>query len=201
MQLYYSPASPFARKVRVVLLETGLMAGAELVKVSPMAEDGPAVMGNPLSKIPALRLEDGSSLFDSPVICDYLQDLAGARAMAPDEAGNRLRTALAQALGDGLMDAAVAMVLEHRRPETEQSPSWLARWRGVIDRAVLAMQADVAKGFTGFGLGAMTYACALGYLDFRRPEIDWRTPAPDLSKWFAQMETRASLAATRPDLE
>jgi glutathione S-transferase len=191
MKLFYSSTSPYARKVRVLALELGLGDGLELIEASPLSNPPALLAANPLGKIPALVRDDGSVLFDSPVICEFLA--AGNEAVLPSDGEARWTVLRLQALADGLMDAAFSRTMELRRPETERSPSWIARWSEGIVRAVAQ-----ARPGDGFGLGEIALATALGYLDFRCEDLQWRSHAPELSDWYARHLARPSLAKTAP---
>jgi glutathione S-transferase len=163
------------------------------------AEEAAAVRQvNPLGKIPALVLDTGEALYDSPVICEYLDSLgSGPRLLAAD--GPRRWTALRrQALGDGVADAAFNIVMEHRRPEAQRSTEWLDRWTQAIHGAADALEAELAAGPLDTDLGAIAIAAAFGYLDFRLPQIDWRAGRPQLTAAFADLATRPSFIATAP---
>ncbi|WP_291075129.1 glutathione S-transferase N-terminal domain-containing protein [Hyphomonas sp.] len=198
MKLHYSATSPYARKVRVLIIEQGLQAAVELVRADPMAENAASKIGNPLSKVPSLELEDGTHLFDSPVICEYLDHMAGGDPLLPVEGARRWAVLKAQALGDGILDAALSLVMESRRPDAQQSKFWQARWISAIHRGVDDIANDVRADDAVFDLGRISYACALGYLDFRLPDLDWRAPHPGLADWFSDMSGRESFALTAP---
>ena len=192
MKLYYSATSPYARKVRVLIIEHGLQEAVELVRADPMAENAASKIGNPLSKVPALEMDDGAHLFDSPVICEYLDHQAAGEPLLAREGASRWAVLTAQALGDGILDAALSLVMESRRPETERSAYWQDRWTAAIHRGVDQIAEDVASDREAFDLGRIAYACALGYLDFRLPDLDWRGPHPNLLAWFEDMSARES---------
>ncbi|MEQ3649963.1 glutathione S-transferase N-terminal domain-containing protein [Hyphomonas sp.] len=198
MKLYYSATSPYARKVRVLIIEHGLQDAVSLERSDPMAENAATRIGNPLSKIPALELEDGTHLFDSPVICEYLDHEAAGEALLPKDGEHRWAVLRAQALGDGILDAALSLVMESRRPETERSAFWQDRWTAAIHRGVDEIAGDVASDRKAFDLGRVTYACALGYLDFRLPDLDWRGPHPNLVTWYDEISGRESFVLTTP---
>lgn len=197
MKLFYSPTSPYARKVRIVALERGLDGAIEMIAATPF-ENPVVAAANPLSKIPALVLADGTALYDSPVICEYLDSLGSTPRLIPPSGDARWATLRLQALGDGVLDAAFSTVMEMRRPETERSDEWLHRWHAGILRAVLAAAGEPATSATDQNLGQITLACALGYLDFRLPGIDWRAAAPGLVPWFDAWREKPSFAATIP---
>jgi len=192
MKLYYSPTSPFARKVRLAAAVLDLPL--ELAPVNPL-EDPPSLLAvNPLAKVPALELDDGGTLFDSAVIVQVLDDMAGHRLMAPmgPERWDALR---GEALADGIMEAAVAATMEGRRPDGERSQSWLDRHVRAIDRG-LAEAATAPPPWPR--LPALALACALEYLDLRHPGLDWRARQPALADWHARLADQPLLKDTRP---
>jgi len=191
MQLFYSATSPYARKVRVLAIELGVDKTLELIEASPLSNPPALLAANPLGKIPALVRDDGSVLFDSPVICEYLA--AGNEAILPSAGEARWQVLRLQALADGLMDAAFSRTMELRRPEAERSPSWIARWSEGMVRIVATAQPG-----EGFGLGEIALTVALGYLDFRCGDLNWRDHAPALADWYAAQEKRPSVATTAP---
>jgi glutathione S-transferase len=200
MRLHYSPTSPFARKVMVVLHETGLLAGVDLVAAAgtPIAPGTMPVTRNPLGKIPVLERDDGPALYDSRVICRYLDDLAGGRLYP---AKPRLwETLTLEATGDGMMEAAILMIYEDRsRPEERRFADWVeAQWTK-IDRSLDAIEARWMAHLAGpLDAGQIATACALGYLDLRLAARDWRGGRPALTAWEARVAARPSMQATRP---
>lgn len=199
MDLYYSPASPFARKVRVVLHETGQEDAVRLRASSqtPLAADPANVTLNPLGKIPTLARPDGPALYDSRVICRYLDARAGAR-LYPE--GRIWEVLTLEALADGLTDAALLMVYEDRvRPESARSPDYVeAQWAKVL-RALDALEGRWMSHLSGpLDMGQIAAGCALGYLDLRHAGRDWRGPRPALARWFERFDARPAMAATRP---
>jgi glutathione S-transferase len=198
MQLFFSPGSPFARKVRVLVRERGLLGHVQETALSPHDDAPELLRTNPLGKVPALHTPE-LLLFDSQVICEYLDTLEGPGAaprFVPPSGPERIAALRGQALGDGLMDAAVASVLELRRPRPMQSPHWLRRWRQVVERAVDAL-AD-ARPPARFDIAAVSIACGLAYLDFRFADIAWRDAHPSLAAWLDEVSMRDSMRATRP---
>lgn len=197
MRLFYSPTSPFARKVRVVIAEKQL-AGIELVVASPFDAPADLAAANPLSKVPALLRDDGSALYDSPVIAEYLDRLGGGDPLLPADGEARWDVLRRQALADGLMDTTLALALEvNRRPEHERSPDWIAHWVRTMTRAADALEHAVGGWRSGFDLGQIATACALGYLDFRASgHLAWREGRPRLGTWFAEVGQRPSMIAT-----
>lgn len=200
MRLYQSPSSPFARKVIVLLHETGQAGDVDLIAVSgtPLAPGTMPVAQNPLGKIPTLERSGGPALYDSRVICRYLDDLAGGR-LSPS--GPRLWDMLTlEATADGIMDAAILMVYENRlRPAEKAMDSIVeAQWAKIV-RALDVLDGRWLGHLAGpLDLGQIAVGCALGYLDFRHPGRDWRRGRPGLTEWMARFSERPSMQATRP---
>lgn len=199
MQLLISPTSPYARKARVTVREKGLLDRVEEVVLNPHQDPAELLAQNRLGKIPVLVRDDGEALYDSPVICEYLEWLGEGPRLIPEPGNARWAVMRAQALADGIMDLAAATVMERARPEAEQSPASMERWRGKIERAVGGMGAALdAIPDEGFDLGRIACAVALGYLDFRLPEYDWRAGQPELGDWHAEACKRISMQETAP---
>lgn len=200
MKLYYADASPFARKVRVVLAETGQSGAVVLapVVVTPTAPGDTVPARNPLGKIPALEREGGSTLYDSRVICQFLDDLGTAGLYPPKP---RLWDTLTlEATADGIMDAAVLMVYEGRvRPENLRYGDWVeAQWQKVC-RALDALEARWISHLQGpLDMAHISVGCALGYLDFRHADRSWRDGRPALAAWEASFAARPSMQDTKP---
>ena len=196
MKLFDNPASPFCRKVLVMALEIGVIDQIETVYAIGTALNPEKMpMGqNPLGKIPTLVLDDGQALFDSRVICRYLNDLNGAD-MYP---ASRLWQVLqGEALADGIMDAAILMVYEKRcRPEEIWSTDWIEGQWQKITRALDHLEATPPVG--AFTADHIATACVLGYLDFRHADRNWREARPALAAWFAEVSSRPSLKETVP---
>ncbi|MGC8521032.1 MAG: glutathione S-transferase [Steroidobacteraceae bacterium] len=199
MKLYFSPASPFARKVRISALELGLAERIELLQISlsPVSPHTDLRLHNPLGKIPALITDEGEALYDSPVICEYLDALAGGARLWPAAGPARWRALTRQALADGITDAAVLVRYEQAvRPEPLRWAQWIEGQWLKIRTALEALERDSLEGV--FDIGTISVACALGYLDFRFAEEGWRARLPRLAAWYALISERASLASTRP---
>jgi glutathione S-transferase len=200
MRLHYALNSPFARKVLVALHETGLLDRVELVLVqgTPLAPGTMPVALNPLGKIPCLERPDGPALYDSRVICRYLDDLAGGR-LYPGKP--RLWEALTlEATADGIAEAMLAVVYEARlRPEGGQSAEIVEAQWAKIARSLDAVEARWIAYLAGpFDMAQAALGCALGYLDLRGADRDWRSSRPGLATWAARIAERPSMAATRP---
>jgi glutathione S-transferase len=200
MKLIASLTSPYARKVRIVLAEKKIDCPIE---VDIPWEDGTRVPNyNPLGKVPVLELDDGMPLYDSRVIVEYLDNVSPVSRLLPE--GNRqlILTRRWEALADGIIDAAVAVVLEKRRPESMQSGDWIARQRGKIERGLATLSADLGERSwchgEGYSLADIAVGCCLGYLDFRFPDIDWKTLHPNLAALQTRLEARQSFIDTLP---
>jgi glutathione S-transferase len=200
MKLFHAPASPFVRKVMVLLHEAKATDRVTLVPASgtPLDPGTMPVDRNPLGKIPALERPDGPTLYDSRVITRYLDDLLHAHLYPADP---RLwDTLVIEATGDGIAEAAVLMRYEmHVRPEANRSPAWAdAQW-AKIARALAALEERWMSHLSGpLDVGQIAVGCALGYLDLRHAERDWRAPHPALAAWFAGFAARPSMQATAP---
>lgn len=200
MKLLASLTSPYARKIRIILAEKGLPF--ELVVDSPWEANTRVPETNPLGKVPALITDEGETFFDSPVIAAYLETLGAAPALLPADALGAVRVRQTEALADGLTDAAVAALLESRRPDGERSDREIARQLEKVERALAELARRAARGPWLDGdtlqLGDIAAGAALGYLDFRFPHIDWRTPRPALAALAARLAARPSFATTLP---
>jgi glutathione S-transferase len=203
MRLYHSPTSPYVRKVMILIHEAGLIDRVERVSASgtPLDPGTMPVDHNPLGKVPVLETAEGA-LFDSRVICRYLDDLAGAGAYP---AGNDIwRTLTLEALADGILDAAVLMVYETRlRPEEVRFAPWVEAQATKIVRALDALEAEWLPHLTTLGdgcpdMGAIAVGAALGYVDFRLDHLNWRVGRVGLTAWEAGFAQRAAMLATRP---
>jgi glutathione S-transferase len=200
MKLVGSLTSPYVRKARIVLAEKKI--DYEFVLDSPWL-DGTGVPDlNPLGKIPVLVLDDDTRLFDSRVIVEYLDGMAPNNKLLPSTARERALVKRWEALADGMTDAAVAIVLESRRPAGEQNAGWMERQRGKIIRALAALADDLGDNLWCHGnsisLADIAVGCALGYLDFRMADIDWRSSHANLAKLQEKLMHRASFTDTVP---
>ena len=193
MKLRYSTTSPFVRKVHVLALETGQIDKIALVKTVPTDPD--LGRDNPLQKVPAMELDDGSSLYDSRVICEYLDSQAGGKFFPA--AGPARWTALKrQALADGMADAAVLRMMESKKPENLRSADWDQRQKLKVTQGLAALEADHLG--PQLDIGTLTVAIVLDYLDFRFKADDWRKDHPKLAAWHKTFSERASLKKTLP---
>lgn len=199
MKLIHSAASPFVRKVRVLIKELGIEDKVEIVDVATtaLATDPTVKAANPLGKIPALVTDDGKAIYDSRVICRYLNDAHGGDFYPEDAIWDVL---VLEALIDGVMEAGVAISYENRlRPEEKQFEEWKdAQWGKAISalQHIEASHMDTLNG--AVTMPVLGTACALGYLDFRHDARDWRASAPKLTAWYSEFSQRESLQSTKP---
>lgn len=196
MKLYYSPTSPYVRKVTACAIARGIEGRIQTVETNPH-ESPPALLhDNPLSKVPCLVTEDGLALFDSPVICEYLDSVGDEMPLFPPAGASRWRALRFQAIGDGAMDAAVMRRMEQARPREAARDAVVARQEAAIARTLDALETDPPASH--LDIGTITVACALGYLDLRFAEGRWREGRPKLAHWYAGMAARPELARTGP---
>lgn len=198
MKLHWSPKSPYVRKVMICAHELGMLPKIELVRsVAAMLKPNPAIMiDNPLSKIPTLVREDGLTLFDSVVICEYLNDQANG-TLFPGEGDARWHALRWHALGDGLLDALILWRNEREREQPLQAllDAFELKTRACLD--LLDREAE-ALGSAPFSIGHVTLGCALGYIDYRFDTLGWRELAPRLAYWFETLRARPSFHSTEP---
>ena len=201
MKLHWSPRSPFVRKVMIVLIETGLDARVERVRsVAAMATPNPAIMAdNPLSQIPALVMDNGLPLYDSPVICEYLDTLHDGARFFPAGGAARWLALRRQALGDGMMAILLLWRQERMKTDVQQLPEWLAAFKVKIDAGLAVLEKEAPDLANGFDIGHVTIGCLLSYLDYRFSDLDWRATRPALAAWHATFAQRPSALATMPD--
>ncbi len=190
--LLYSPTSPYARKVRVLIRECGLTAQISEQTAMPLDDPEALLAANPLGKVPALLLDDGSVLYDSRVICAWVAAQGGASGDAGDAA--YWQTQRRAALAEGIIDASVALVMEGRRPAAQQSDYWIGRWRMAIARSLDVLEGEVDA--LASHIDAIASAAALGHLDLRHADLDWRGGRPRLAAWYATFEQRPSMRDT-----
>jgi len=199
MKLHWSPRSPFVRKVMIVAYERELTGRITCVRtVAATAKPHTDLMkDNPLSKIPTLVLDDGTVLYDSPVICEYFDAFGDAPKLFPAEPSARLTALRRQALGDGFLDMMVLLRDERarQRPSDAHQASTAARKKAVLQS--LEQEAD-ALAAAPFGIGHIAIGCALSYLDFRYADEDWRKSHPRIAAWHSAFAARPSVRATEP---
>lgn len=201
MKLHYAAASPFVRKVRITAAELGLDDRIELVDgmTTPVDTRPSVAEANPLGKIPALETDDGTVLYDSPVICEYLVSLADSDALLPATGAERWKARRLEALSDGIKDAAILRRYEKMvRADNMRSTEWDQGQADKITRALDALEREADTLGDAPTLGTIAVGCALGYLDFRFADEDWRPGRPTLAAWYAAWSERPSMKATEP---
>jgi glutathione S-transferase len=205
MKLLTAPASPFGRKVKVVAIEKGVteMMAFVAVATTPPTPNEQLSRDNPLAKIPTLVLDDGRSLYDSLVICDYLDSLHAGPKLIPASGARRWQVLTVHALGSGISEAAVLCRYESvLRPEALRWPDWMRGQMSKIGGGLDWLEANVAvlgsAAAADADLGQIAVACALGYLDFRLADLGWRATRPQLAGWFTAFSERASMQRTMP---
>jgi glutathione S-transferase len=203
MKLIGSTSSPYVRKVRVVMLEKKL--DYVFITEDVWAAQTTIAESNPLGKVPCLVMEGGEALFDSRVIVEYLDTLSPVGKLIPSMGRERAEVKTWEALADGVLDAAILARLEATwggRTEAQRSQAWIDRQFGKIDASLTAMSKGLGdKPFCAgiyFSLADIAVGCALGYLDFRFAQIDWRSTHPNLNKLFDKLMLRPSLVDTQP---
>ena len=200
MKLLSNPLSPYGRKVKIAAAMKGLESKIEAVGIDTNPADNPQInKANPLAKIPALIAEDGMVLFDSHVVCEYLDSLAPSPVLFPKSGRERWETLVLGSLADGILDAALLLVYEKRfRPEDKWHAPWQQRQQAKIDRALDQLEKAPPAWGSSPDYGHLTLACGLGYLDFRH-EGKWRAGHPQLVAWLDRFAKAVpAFEATRP---
>jgi glutathione S-transferase len=200
LKLIATLTSPYARKVRIALAEKKIEFS--LVADSPWVPGNTVADYNPLGKIPVLVLDDGTALYDSRVIVEYLDTVSPVSRLIPEPSRQRIAVKRWEALADGICDAAATIFLEKKRPPRQQSKETIERQRDKIARGVIEMARDLDErswcNGESYSLADIATGCALGYLDFRYPDVDWRDAHPNLAKLAEKLGARASFADTVP---
>lgn len=202
MTLYYNAASPFARKVMILLQETGQSNRVSLkaVALTPVSPDVEVCRDNPCGKIPALCLADDNVIHDSRVILEYLDQQHVGNPLIPKEGSARWRRLTLASLADALMDAALLIRYEtFLRPEEKHWSEWLDAQQEKIARTLAYFEAEAVTELSAhFDVASISVACALGYLDFRQPNLGWRSSYPRLANWYYEVSQRPSMLETQP---
>lgn len=198
MKLYYAPVSPFVRKVNIFAIEIGLDKKIEWVKTNPWQAEDTLITENPLSKIPTLITDDGMVLYDSRVICEYLDSLHNRDKLIPEKKEQRWRVLRLQALADGILDAGILRFMEGKRPPGQQSNDWDNMQKNSVERGLDYLESSISEWADNLDIGVISVACVLGWLDFRFSNENWRSNRSKLSSWFEQFSKRTSMAQTMP---
>jgi len=200
MKLIASLTSPYARKVRVALVEKKIEY--DLIEESPWAAGTTVPTYNPLGKVPVFVLDDGTTLFDSRVIVEYLDTVSPVSRLIPEPNRQRIVVKRWESLADGICDAAVAIVLENKRAARQQSKDWLERQRSKVDLGLKELANELGEktwcNGEAYSLADIATGCALGYLDLRHAAIDWRAAYPNLVNLAERLAKRPSFAETAP---
>jgi glutathione S-transferase len=200
LKLLYAPTSPYARKVRIVLAEKKIEC--EMVIDLPFESASQAAKFNPLGKIPVLILDDDIALYDSRVIVEYLDNVSPVSRLIPEPPRQRIVVRRWEALADGICDATVMIVQERKRPAHQQSEALIERQAGKVAAGIAEMSRELGErawcNGEAYSLGDIAAGCALGYLDLRDPDRDWRRDYPNLARHAEKLGKRASFADTAP---
>jgi glutathione S-transferase len=198
MKLLATLTSPYARKVRIALAEKKI--DYALVEQSPAAPDNRISEVNPLGKIPVLVLDDGTALFDSRVIVEYVDAVSPACRLIPEPTRQRIAVKRWEALADGICDAIVALTLERRRPEAHHNAEWIERQSRKLTLGLAECARELGErtwcNGEAYGLADIAVGCMLGYLDLRQPELPWRVDYPNLMHLADRLAKRPSFAET-----
>ncbi|KPC35755.1 Glutathione S-transferase domain-containing protein [Pseudomonas syringae pv. cilantro] len=202
MTLYFNAASPFARKVVVMLHETAQLERVQLqpTVLTPVSPSAELNEDNPAGKLPALRLADGSVIHDSRVILDYLDHQHVGLPLIPREGSTRWRRLTLASLADAVLDAAVLIRYETAlRPQEKHWGQWLDNQQQKIERSLSYFENNaITELSSSFDVASISMAAALGYLDFRQPDLNWRNSYPELANWYLEVSQRPSMQATQP---
>ena len=197
MRLFITAPSPYVRKCRIVIREKGLTDRVQEVVADPYANDPDLVAANPIAQAPALLTDEGQAFADSPLICAYLDSIGSGPKLIPEAGEAHWRARRLEVLADAALEMGVKLVLEKRRPESERSPSWMARWTEGMNRALDALEAWNPPA-EPLDLGVVATGVAVTWIGFRHPQIDWQTGRPNLVALQAALEQRPSFADTYP---
>jgi glutathione S-transferase len=198
MKLYYAPASPFVRKVNVFAMEVGLDSQIEWVKTNPWQAEDKLTAENPLSKIPTLITDDENVIYDSRVICEYLDSLHTGNKLIPTEGEQRWQVLRLQALADGILEAGILRFMEKKRPAERQSDDWKNMQQKSVERGLDYLEKTLPEWADKLDVAVITIGCVLGWLDFRFADEDWRSGRPQLTNWFESFSKRDSMVKTMP---
>ena len=200
MKLIASYTSPYARKVRIAMAEKRIEC--DFVQENVWAADTTVNLYNPLGKIPVLILDDGVAIYDSRVIVEYLDSISPVARLIPESGRDRVLVKRWEALGDGIVDAGIAIFLEKKRAEEKQSKDWIDRQLGKANRGITAAANELGdKSFchgTALTLADISLGSSLLWMEFRLPHITWRESHPNLREWIEKLELRASFVETVP---
>lgn len=200
MKLYYTQRSPYARKVRLLAMEKGLESQLQLITVDLKNKPSELLEVNPLGKVPALKLDDGSSLSDSPVICAYIDSLNKTPTLIPRSGPKRFAVLNVEGLADGILDSAIGIFYENIKEPERQDRALIQKYKGNIQRTLTVFDTQYIKLIRSkrLTLAPLAVAAAIGYLNFRMPELGWQKQNKKLARWYKAFEARPSMQATVP---
>jgi glutathione S-transferase len=196
MKLLFSHASPYARKCRITAIEKGIQL--EEIQVNPMEEPEKLNHINPLGKIPCLVYGEGKTLFDSPVICAYFDEIGDGPQLMPKEGAAHWAMRRHEAIIDGILDSALGLVHEFRKPEEKHFDLWINRWGCAIDRSLSQLNNELDQIEGDISTAQIGLGTAIGYLQFRLGKKHWIAPYPELSAWYESFAQRPSMLQTKP---
>ncbi len=204
MKLYYSNTSPYSRKVRLVIAIKGLEKQIDRLLINPFEDKETLRAINPLGKIPVLLLKNNEILFDSPVICHYLDTLCEDKRLIPEKGWQKWMVLRWEALADGLVDAAYNLVMERRRPTSEQSMTAISQWAEEIQQVLHEMELKYHELDGNITLAHLAVGTAIGYLDFRLPDLLYTSScpqiatSPNLLSWYEAFKSQPFMQLTKP---
>ncbi|MEQ8228439.1 MAG: glutathione S-transferase [Rhodospirillales bacterium] len=198
MKLRYSSTSPFVRKVMVTAHEAGIVDQIEPVATNVWAKDTDIGIDNPVGKVPTMVTDGGEILYDSSVICEYLDSLHDGKKLFPASGGARWQALRLNALGDGMCETGIRRLLETRLWPDSPRQDWIDRANTVLGRCFTALEDDVDALSGPVTIGQISVGCALGWLDMRFTDLGWRDDNPALADWFTGFSARPSMTATEP---
>lgn len=198
MRLFLSPTSPFARKVKVALIEKNLLESLEEVRVDPWQSPPELISANPMSQVPTLVTDAGVVLGNSDMIIEWLERVSPNPPLLPGNAEELARVFSVAGLAHGVIESVVYVVIERRKPEAQQGAEMIARRLAGIERVLAVVEERFDASRERFMLDGLNLACALSYVDLREPEFDWRERCPRLAAWHEWAVTRPSLKLSAP---
>lgn len=196
MKLFYSHASPFARKCRIAIRLKGLLSQTNEIEATPLQNPPELLAANPIAQVPSLVLDSGTAVSNSPIICAYIDKLGKGESLYGND---ELETRRIENIGDAIMETAVKIRLEQLRPDGEKSQSWIKRWQDNLERTLVFAESQVKnKEINKLNIGNISIACALSYLDLRFPEYQWKERYNNLKNMQTLLETKKEFIDTYP---